>query len=308
MIRKIIQLGQFQIWLVAHTPIAQACLMDFLSHLPGKICVIKKPSNEVRWVLHIIASEPMETGILDVSYKGQDLWKKVHKAGLNMGNSGMGSFFSIQSAFGQFETEFIHFISPDRTIEAERLVLIIHLTKIIQRYLMVNGNLSLHSSSMVRNKLGFLFLGQSGAGKSTVAILSKEKAKILHDEKILLTPHGSHYVLSRIPALNEIGEAEEKNLMIRNRSESSLGVHVLSGIFVLKQDTKDFLVTMPNLATAHALMQSLFELPRIFTLSRPELFHAMNILSKVAREIPAYELHFRKSSDFWKLIDERFPG
>jgi len=305
-IKKYIQFGQFQICLVAFTPLAQSCLVDFLANLPRRLFVAKEPSSDLIWYLYILDTEPIESGLLNSSSNGKDIWRKIHRAGQSLGSRGMGSFFSVQSELGQYETEFIHFMSPDRSAELERLILIIHLTKIIQRYLMVNGNISLHASTIVHNGFCFLFLGKSGAGKSTVTMLSKEKSKILNDEKIFLTPHQGRYILSRIPVLNENRDVAEENLMIREQTGSDLGLYSLSGIFILNQDSKDFLLPVPSLTTAHALMNSFIELPRLFTPSRDEMLYVFGVLSRVAREISAFELHFRKSPDFWKLIDEQF--
>ena len=35
---------------------------------------------------------------------------------------------------------------------------------------------------------------------------------------------------------------------------------------------------------------------------------AFSISTAMAREIPGYELHFRKSPHFWNLIDEQFTS
>jgi len=37
------------------------------------------------------------------------------------------------------------------------------------------------------------------------------------------------------------------------------------------------------------------------------LRRSIRTIGDLARTIPGYELHFRKSPDFWKLIDAEFP-
>ena len=306
MITKIIQLGEIKIVIKAYTSVAQACLSDFLIELPSNLQAVMTPSNGIKWVLHLVSSDLTESGELEISDGHRGLLNKVHRNYSSLGTGGMGSFFSIQSKPDQADTEFIHFISPNHTVIEERALLITHLAQIVKRWLMVNGNISLHASTIIRRGFGFLFLGHSGAGKSTVAMLSQTLARVLNDEKVFLTPEDDHYLLSRIPNLDETDFSAEDNVMVRNQSHDGSKIY-LSGIFVLKQDTVSFLRPLPELAVAHALMNGFFELPRIFTLSHQEMLYALQILSQVARDIPAYELHFRKSPEFWKLIDEQFP-
>ena len=36
--------------------------------------------------------------------------------------------------------------------------------------------------------------------------------------------------------------------------------------------------------------------------------HSFEFIAGLARKVPGYELHFRKSPDFWKLIDGQIIG
>jgi hypothetical protein len=307
MIQEIIQFGQIQLALTAYTPTARTCLLDFLSHLPKNISVVKAHSKEVKWGLHIIAADLGNPSLLEIPGEHERLWRKLHRTCLNGKSSGMSSFFSLLSSPDQAETDFIHFIDSGRCVEEERAVLRIHIAQILKRWLMVNGNISLHASTIVRRRIGLLFLGRSGAGKSTVAELSKPPYRVLHDEKVFLTQRDGNYILSKIPNLDEIDESIEGNGIVLEQPDNRSDIY-LAGIFELKQDTKDYLQPMSKLNTAQALMVSFLELPRILALSSHELQYALITLSKVARDVPAYELHFRKSPDFWKLIDAEFPG
>jgi hypothetical protein len=303
---KIIQFGQIQIALTAYTRATQASLTSVLQLLPENIRIVEATSD-VKWAMHIISTDPNSSERFSIKDNRQGLWRKLHLQSIGLETSHISSFFSIQSGPNQEETEFIHFVSNKRSVEEESVFILTHLGHVINRWLMVNGNISLHASTIIHHRYGFLFLGQSGAGKSTIAKLSCESSKVVHDEKIFLYPEDGRYVLSNFSNMDEVGESDETNLMVRTKLTTGSKIY-LSGIFILCQDKEDRLEPLPKRTTAKRLMDSYFELPRVFTLLNPEICYSMKTLSQTARDIPAFELHFRKSPDFWQLIDEQFPS
>ncbi len=302
---EVIQFGQIQIALIAYSRVAQACLTYLLQHLPQNIRMVEADAD-VKWSMYIISTDPNASEGFTNKDSRQGLWRKLHLQSIGLETRRIGSFFSIQSGPDLETTEFIHLVSNERTVEEEGAFILTHLRHVINRWLMVNGNISLHASTIMHHGYGFLFLGQSGAGKSTVAMLSRASSRVVHDEKIFLYPEDGRYILSNMPNMDEVGESDETNMMVRTNITSSSKIF-LSGIFLLCQDKEDRLERLPKSKIAKKLMDSYFELPRIFTLLNVEIRYAMKTLSQAARDIPAYELHFRKSADFWQLIDEQFP-
>ena len=162
----------------------------------------------------------------------------------------------------------------------------------------LRGSLCIHSAAVVKGDRGFLFLGDSKAGKTTVAQLSGSLG---------------------YPALGD-----DLNIVIRNEKESSyrlaavpgavpspVGYSLLQpplrGVFTLVQDdSDDYLALMSHRQTAHALFQGYMQTPSCRKLSDKMAGLVFRTCCDIARRVPGYELHFRKSPDFWKVIDERF--
>jgi hypothetical protein len=151
-----------------------------------------------------------------------------------------------------------------------------------------HGGAAFHASGVDRNDKGYLFLGQSGAGKSTAASLSGQvHATIVHDDQVLLASVSGQYLISH--------------------PDSRINPP-LRAVFFLKQSQKDCLVRLTPQATGEALGNSLLEYAIGQDLYGPWVRQAFNNAAAIARAIPGYELHFRKRPDFWKLIDEQFPN
>jgi hypothetical protein len=150
----------------------------------------------------------------------------------------------------------------------------------------------------VRQSDGFIFLGQSKAGKTTVAQMSIDIGyQTLGDDlNFILRDGNSGYRLAAAPS------------PIPLQAGYSMQQPPLKGIFKLVQDDSDFLVRMAPLQTARALSEGLFQqVPYVRRLSVQLAEQAFQTCCDVARTVPGYELHFRKSSDFWDVIDVEFP-
>lgn len=63
------------------------------------------------------------------------------------------------------------------------------------------GGLLVHAAGLERNKLGYLFTGHSGAGKTTICRISTD-CRILNDDMVLLTPDASGWLMSATPFWN----------------------------------------------------------------------------------------------------------
>ncbi len=167
------------------------------------------------------------------------------------------------------------------------------------RWHIEHSGLCLHASAVARiGRGGFLFLGDSGNGKTTVAKLSDSVGYVpLGDDLNFVIYDGKdnyQVMIAPSPSLSLV-----RHSALRTR---------LRGIFSLVKDTSDYLSPMSPMSTTRVLFDSVMQVPRAHKLDDRDLSLAFQTCCDVAHSIPGYELHFRKSPEFWKLIDERFPG
>jgi hypothetical protein len=161
----------------------------------------------------------------------------------------------------------------------------------------VHGGLCLHSSAVARGSAGFLFLGRSETGKTSVARLSTiaGHAALGDDLNFVIRDGENGYRLAAAPSPkpSPVGYSP-----LRPR---------LRGVFTLVQDDSDYLAPISPMPTARALFDGFKQTPSGRKLPDEAFGLAFRAVCDIARRVPGYELHFRNRPDFWKLIDEQFP-
>lgn len=161
-----------------------------------------------------------------------------------------------------------------------------------------HGGICLHSAAVARGKDGFLFLGKSEAGKSTVSRLSVEIGypALGDDLNFIIRDEDNQYRLAASPSpiISSVGYSDLRP--------------PLRGIFTLVQDKQDALVPVQSMKIAQVLFKEfLQETPYVRRMSDKYIKLGFQVCCNIARSVPGYELHFRKKPDFWKLINEEFP-
>ena len=153
-----------------------------------------------------------------------------------------------------------------------------------------HGFFPLHASGIQHHGYLYLFSGSSGAGKSTVSVLSKDVGdQIIDQDQVLiyLLPGGDY-------AANGWGYGITP-------CDSPI-----KAIFNLVKDSEDGLIPLKQMQVAQFVFHRHNDILSDMldeNLLRESFHHA----SDIARQVPGFELHFRKSPDFWKLIDAQFP-
>lgn len=162
------------------------------------------------------------------------------------------------------------------------------LPKISAHWHITQGRGLFHAAGILHNEKAYLFIGTSGAGKSTISALSKEQGdKIIHDD---------HVVVYR---------GETGKWLVSDTSHSVQGTPIKAILFIV-QDQEDQLLPINTARTAKGLIKSLHEHGK-HVLFGDVFRSAFSTCAEIARQVPGNELYFRKSPDFWKLIDGQFP-
>ncbi len=154
-----------------------------------------------------------------------------------------------------------------------------------------HGGLLLHGAGLVRHDRAYLFLGPSGAGKTTVSRLSYEngKAEILNDDLVALLSDGDQWIAHATP--------------FHNPSQASVALHPrsapLRGLYKLVQ-APHVTVTPLALGQALAVLSASVVVAMGDERRAPRLLERLALL-QVAH--PLMELRFTRSTTFWNVVE-----
>jgi len=147
-----------------------------------------------------------------------------------------------------------------------------------------NGSLFFHASSIKRNKKGYLFSGKSGSGKTTICEISKDITAI-HDEMSAVRRNHEGYFLFQ--PLDE----EEREVV---------GPQKLDAVFFIRQSKVN---RLKRLSLKKSLKESL---PHCANLScGTNVIDVYNNLLDLFKNVPVYNMYFKKDPSFWRLIDRK---
>lgn len=147
------------------------------------------------------------------------------------------------------------------------------------------GGLLVHGAGIVKDQLGYIFTGYSGAGKTTVCRLS-DGYTVLNDDMLILSPGESGWQISATPFTNPTQVAPGS------------GSAPLHKILFLRQDINHHLEDIPN---SKAVAELLTHIPVI---SHSPL-HTSSLVDRckdIIHKTKVHELHFLPDRGFWKLL------
>lgn len=153
------------------------------------------------------------------------------------------------------------------------------------------GYIPLHASGVFHKNCLFLFYGPSGIGKSTISKFSSSIGdQILDEDQVMV-----HKIKTGNYSANAWGYSLH---------ESSIPIRA---IFRLKKSISDDLIHLHPQSAVKSILEQSFEITgkNIMDNYYKDLF---NRVVELSHSVPAYELHFRKSPDFWQLIDAEIPS
>lgn len=142
-----------------------------------------------------------------------------------------------------------------------------------------------HAATVEHDGRAYIFMGRSGAGKSTVASLSPAQ-NVFTDEISLVRCRGEEWRAHGTPFWGEF-RADGKN-----RSAP------LAGIYALVQAKQNRAETLTRKrAIAELLGNAVF-----FSQERAQREMLLETFSRLAAEVPVARLEFRKDATFWDLV------
>lgn len=150
-----------------------------------------------------------------------------------------------------------------------------------------------HSAGIVHEGSGFLFVGQSGAGKSTVALLSPA-GSVLNDEISLIEFRENSVSLRDTPF----------NGFFRQKAR---GRAPMKSVFILEQGPKHEIMDLTPAESTKALFRQLVPPAGLEdSLTDSTIGQMMDLAKRVVETLPVKLLRFRPDAGFWGEIERAF--
>jgi len=154
------------------------------------------------------------------------------------------------------------------------------------------GGCFLHAAALVKEEDGYLFMGDSGAGKSTIARFCPE-CFIFSDDAPIFLGHNGEYRVYPSP-YHQLGPVKglDKDVIQMNAR--------VKGLYFLNKDNRAFLGTISK---KKALSMILKRYIHFFTfLSAQAKSTIFDLFFEACDKLPTYNLHFRRDKDVLSII------
>jgi hypothetical protein len=160
------------------------------------------------------------------------------------------------------------------------------LRAVYARLSLLSGKLLLHAASVAREDEGFVFFGNSGSGKTTVANLSLEHT-VLSDDLSIVSATQSECRVHGLPFRGASFRWPVVNMDVP-----------LRGAYRLRKDREH---RLEPLAPAQAMAELMACAP--FMAGHADNYdRAMEIVSRVLSLVPVQDLYFRRDKGFWGVV------
>lgn len=157
----------------------------------------------------------------------------------------------------------------------------------ISQLLLSARGMLLHAATVVRDGRAYVFMGQSGAGKSTIA-RGAPAGSALTDEISLVRCHASGWRAHGTPFWGEF------------RAAGQNASYPLARIFALQQAPHN---RVEKLASREAL-RALLNCSLFFSAVPEDRQALLSVAAELAESGRIYRLEFRRELDFWEGVDQ----
>jgi hypothetical protein len=147
------------------------------------------------------------------------------------------------------------------------------------------GGLMIHAAGIIHDQKGYLFAGRSGAGKTTISKVSKDRV-VLNDDLVVIIKENLGWRVYSTPFWNP------------TQVKPSNGNSLLAKVLFLVQDFKVFLESMSFGSALAGLISSIPILTTNSCLGDELLIRCSEVLTVTEY----FRLHFLPDDSFWDLI------
>jgi hypothetical protein len=158
----------------------------------------------------------------------------------------------------------------------------------------IKGSIMLHGTGIQRQGIGYLFLGLSGDGKTTIARLSPPEG-VISDDGIIVERDVSGFKLVHAPLDQSISYLGNSKRYIKDKAGLIMG-------FFLKKDDNVYLEKVLPSEACCIILKNHIHYFRYFPPKSVE--NTFSLISDLCRDVPFYMLHFRRDSTFWDVINK----
>ena len=156
----------------------------------------------------------------------------------------------------------------------------------------------MHSAALVKDGKGYLFLGDSGAGKSSLTRISDGVVALSDDSPILSRRNGDYQVFSS--PYHQMDSSKVLNKETMGRSAR------IKGLYFLLKDDRLFLDKVPRKeAISMILKHYILFFPYLSDRAKLALF---DLILELCHRLPIHNLHFCLDQDVWGLIGDPRAG
>ena len=146
----------------------------------------------------------------------------------------------------------------------------------------------LHSDGVDMDGRGFLFVGHSGAGKSTIATMLKDRVKILCDDRMIVRKWPDGYKIH--------GNWSHGTLPIVSSDSAPL-----NGIFFLEKSDTNLISPVTSTQQCLSVLLGCLIRPLITTDWWEKM---LALIEDIIRNVPCYRLEFDKSGEIYNRLQE----